>query len=185
MAIDYGYREFPKGTNQTAALTKILDDAWTQDLRYLTNQDIDTNPRADQWSNGVNQADELNRIMKIRRAALDRIGENTIRTGAAMATIEEPLVPIYMYHRYAVESRVVNGRGAGFYLRDARRWADAGEVGVGGESAQGAGCAGCDVETFGTYDSEKDSRCDSAASAGIWIPSRTVSANDRDRRLIR
>ena len=42
--------------------------------------------------------------MKVRRAALDRIGEKTIRTGAAMATIEEPLVPIYMYHRYAVES---------------------------------------------------------------------------------
>ena len=58
----------------------------------------------DQWSNGVNQADELNRIMKIRRAALDRLGEHTIRNGAPMATIEEPLVPIFMYHRYSVES---------------------------------------------------------------------------------
>ena len=42
--------------------------------------------------------------MKIRRAALNRIGEHTIRAGAPMATIEEPLVPIFMYHRYAVES---------------------------------------------------------------------------------
>src|ERR1022692_3383940 len=58
----------------------------------------------DQWSNGVNQADELNRIMSIRRAALHRLGEHTIRTGAPMATIEEPLVPIFMYHRYSVES---------------------------------------------------------------------------------
>ncbi len=58
----------------------------------------------DQWSNGVNQADELNRLMKVRRAALDRLGEHTIRRGAPMATIEEPLVPIYMYHRYTVES---------------------------------------------------------------------------------
>src|SRR6185312_12159923 len=104
VAIDYGYREFPRGADESAAITKILDDAWTADLRYLTNQDTDIHPRADQWSNGVNQADELNRIMKIRRAALDRIGEETIRTGAVMATIEEPLVPIYMYHRYAVES---------------------------------------------------------------------------------
>jgi hypothetical protein len=52
----------------------------------------------------VNQADELMRLMKIRRAALNRLGEHTIRTGAPMATIEEPLVPIFMYHRYAVES---------------------------------------------------------------------------------
>ncbi|HKD06156.1 MAG TPA: zinc-dependent metalloprotease [Bryobacteraceae bacterium] len=103
VAINYGYRQLPKG-DEAPALAKILDDAWVQDLRYLTNQDLDAHPRVDQWSNGVNQADELSRIMKIRRAALDRIGEQTIRNGAPMATIEEPLVPIFMYHRYSVES---------------------------------------------------------------------------------
>ncbi len=103
VAINYGYRVLPKA-DEPAALKKILDDAWAQDLRYLTNQDTDVHPRVDQWSNGVNQADELNRIMKIRRVALDRLGEHTIRAGAPMATIEEHLVPIYMYHRYSVES---------------------------------------------------------------------------------
>ena len=103
VAINYGYRQLPKGDEQ-AALTKILDDAWAEDLRYMTNQDTDTHPRVDQWSNGVNQADELNRMLKIRRAALNRLGEHTIRKGEPMATIEEPLVPIFMYHRYSVES---------------------------------------------------------------------------------
>ena len=70
----------------------------------MTNQDTDSNPKVDQWSNGVDQADELYRLMKVRRSALNRIGEHTIRAGAPLATIEEPLVPIYMYHRYAVES---------------------------------------------------------------------------------
>ena len=103
VAINYGYRQLPKGDEQ-AALSKILDDAWKQDLIYMTNQDTDANPKVDQWSNGVNQADELNRIMKIRRAALNKLGEHTIKTGAPMSTIEEPFVPIYMYHRYSVES---------------------------------------------------------------------------------
>jgi hypothetical protein len=103
VAINYGYRQLPKGDEQ-AALTKILDDAWAEDLRYMTNQDTDAHPKVDQWSNGVNQADELNRMMKIRRAALNRLGEHTIRKGEPMATIEEPLVPIFMYHRYSVES---------------------------------------------------------------------------------
>ncbi len=103
VAINYGYRVLPHG-DEPAALAKILDDAWEKDLRYLTNQDIESHPRVDQWSNGVNQADELNRIMKVRRAALNRLGEHTIRNGAPMATIEEPLVPIFMYHRYSVES---------------------------------------------------------------------------------
>ncbi len=103
VTIDYGYREFPAGTAEGPALTKILDQAWSQDLRYFTNQDTDIHPRTEQWSNGVNQADELDRLMKVRRSALTRMGEQTIRLGAPMTTIEEPLVPIFMYHRYAVE----------------------------------------------------------------------------------
>jgi hypothetical protein len=103
VAINYGYRQLPKG-DEAPALARILDEAWAKDLRYMTNQDTASNPKVDQWSNGVNQADELNRLMKIRRAALNRLGEHTIRNSAPMATIEEPLVPIYMYHRYTVES---------------------------------------------------------------------------------
>jgi hypothetical protein len=103
VAINYGYRQLPPG-DEHAALTHILDEAWSKDLIYLTNQDLDAHPKVDQWSNGVNQADELNRIMKIRRAALNKLGENSIRNGAPMATVEEPLVPIFMYHRYTVEA---------------------------------------------------------------------------------
>jgi hypothetical protein len=104
VAINYGYREFPKRQDDQDALRRIVTEAWDADLRYLTNQDTDIHPRSDQWSNGANQADELARIMKVRRSALDRIGEQTIRLYAPMSTIEEPLVPIYMHHRYAVES---------------------------------------------------------------------------------
>jgi len=104
VTINYGYRQFAPGTDEKKELTKILDDAWAQDLRYMTNQDTDSNPKVDQWSNGVDQADELFRLMKVRRAALNKMGEHTIRAGAPTATLEEPLVPIFMYHRYAVES---------------------------------------------------------------------------------
>ena len=119
VAINFGYRQFTGATEDASALTKIIDDAWAQDLRYFTNQDTDIHPRTEQWSNGVNQADELNRLMKIRRAALDRIGEKTIRLGAAMTTIEEPLVPIYMYHRYAVEgaSSMIGGQDFVYAMR--------------------------------------------------------------------
>ena len=133
VTINYGYRQFANRTSEGPALAKILDDAWTEDLRFLTNQDMDANPRADWWSNGVNQADELNRLMKVRRAALDRIGEHTIRAGQPMATIEEPLVPIYMYHRWAVEgaASIVAGQHYIYAVRGDGRtpttWASAAE----------------------------------------------------------
>ncbi|MDE3156837.1 MAG: zinc-dependent metalloprotease, partial [Acidobacteriota bacterium] len=104
VAIDWGYQDFPTGTDVKAALQKILDDAAAKDLQFLTNQDMDVNPKADQWVNGSNVTTELNRIMKVRRAALNRIGEKTIRADQPLATIEEALVPIFMYHRYAVEA---------------------------------------------------------------------------------
>jgi len=106
VAITYGYAEFPRGTDEATALRKILDDAWKQDLVYMTNQDTDATPKSDQWNNGsgLDMAAELNRIMKVRRAALDRFDETVIRKDAPMATMEEALVPLYMYHRYAVEA---------------------------------------------------------------------------------
>jgi hypothetical protein len=106
VAITYGYQDFPKGTDDKAALDKILDDAWKQDLIYLTNQDMEASPRADQWNNGkgIDMGAELTRLMKVRRAALDRFDETVIKKDQPMATMEEALVPIYMYHRYAVEA---------------------------------------------------------------------------------
>jgi hypothetical protein len=106
VAIAYGYQDFPRGTDDKAALQKILDDAWKLDLVYMTNQDTDATPRSDQWNNGggLDMASELNRIMKVRRAALDRFDETVIKKDAPMATMEEALVPLYMYHRYAVEA---------------------------------------------------------------------------------
>ncbi|MSO60990.1 MAG: DUF5117 domain-containing protein [Acidobacteria bacterium] len=120
VAINWGYREFPNRGNDETALLKIQNDAWAADLRYFTNQDIDIHPNADQWTNGANQTDELTRLMKVRRAALDRIGTNTIRTGTPTVMIEEPLVPIYMYHRYAVESASssIGGQDFVYAMRD-------------------------------------------------------------------
>ena len=104
VAITYGYAGFPAGTNEQPSLAKILDDAWQRDLRYMTNQDTSANPRVDQWSNGTDPAAELNRLMDVRRAALNRFGENAIRRGQPMALVEDVLVPLYLYHRYQVEA---------------------------------------------------------------------------------
>jgi hypothetical protein len=104
VAVAYGYAQFPPGTSEAQALQRILDEAWARDLRYMSNQDVDYSPRVDQWALGTDVADELRRVMKIRRAALNRFGETTIRRGMPMATLEEALVPLFLHHRYQVEA---------------------------------------------------------------------------------
>ena len=106
VSIMYGYSQFPAGTDEKAALTKIINDAWEQDLRYMSNADLDLNPNVDQWNNGTDPAAELTRILALRRAAMEGFGERAIQVGRPMAQIEEALVPLYLHHRYAVDSAV-------------------------------------------------------------------------------
>jgi hypothetical protein len=123
VSITWGYSDFAPGTDEHAALNKILSDAFGRGLRYLTDQDArpagSSSSVAHLWDSGSNAVDELNRIMQVRAAALNRFGENTIREDAPLATIEDVLVPIYMLHRYQVEaaSKLVGGMDYTFALR--------------------------------------------------------------------
>lgn len=123
VSITWGYQDFPKQVDEHAALNKILTDAFSGGLRYLTDQDArpagSSSSVAHLWDSGDNAVDELNRIMQVRAAALARFGENNIREGAPLATLEDVLVPIYLLHRYQVEaaSKLVGGMDYTFALR--------------------------------------------------------------------
>jgi hypothetical protein len=103
VAIRYGYSVLPPAA-EAASLKQIINDAWDRDLRYLTNQDADLHPKVDQWNNGTDEAAELTRIMGVRRAGMERFGETALQRDWPMAMLEEVLVPLYLHHRYAVES---------------------------------------------------------------------------------
>ena len=123
VSIAYGYQDFPGGVDEKSALDQILSQAFARGLMYLTDQDARpasaSSSVAHLWDNGNNVIDELGNVMKVRAAALRRFGENNIRDSEPMATIEDVLVPIYMYHRYQVEAvaKVVGGQDYTFSLK--------------------------------------------------------------------
>ncbi|HEX2666115.1 MAG TPA: zinc-dependent metalloprotease [Candidatus Acidoferrum sp.] len=123
VSIGYGYQDFAPGVDEHAALDKILHEAFERGLRFLTDQDArpagSSSSLAHLWDAGANAVDELNRLIEVRAAALKRFGENNIREGAPMATLEDVLVPLYLMHRYQVEaaSKVVGGMDYTFALR--------------------------------------------------------------------
>jgi len=108
VSIAWGYQDFPAGTDESAALNKALMEGYAKGLRFLTDQDArpagSSSSVAHLWDSGANAVDELNHLMQVRAAALNRFGENNIRDGAPLATIEDSLVPVYMLHRYQVEA---------------------------------------------------------------------------------
>ena len=104
VAITYGYQDFAEGVDASAALDAGLADAWASDLRYMTGQDTDANPRVHIWANGTDPATELHRMMDVRGAALARFGEGAVRNGTPLALLEEALVPLFLHHRFQIDA---------------------------------------------------------------------------------
>ncbi|WP_433973456.1 zinc-dependent metalloprotease [Tunturiibacter lichenicola] len=111
VAIDYGYREFDtagKPKEDPTALYAILTASEKTGLIYITDEDArplgGAHPHGHLWDNGTDPADELDRILTIRAAALKRFGEDAIRTGTPMAQLEDTLVPLYLLERYQTEA---------------------------------------------------------------------------------
>ena len=113
VAIDYGYREFAPGTTadgEQAALEKILTDADRAGQVFITDEDArpfgSAHPHAHLWDNGADPADELDRVLAVRAAALKSFGEDAIKPGTPMAELEKALVPLYLFHRYQTEAAI-------------------------------------------------------------------------------
>jgi Met-zincin/Domain of unknown function (DUF5117) len=108
--IAFGYQDFPAGTNEDKALYDIIQNSLKAGYTFLSDQDArpmgGAHPYTHLWDNGKNPSDELNRVMEIRSVALRNFGENNIKPGAPMATLEEVLVPVYFSHRYQAEAAV-------------------------------------------------------------------------------
>ncbi|MDF2433193.1 MAG: hypothetical protein JWP44_2824 [Mucilaginibacter sp.] len=107
-AILYGYQDFTAGTNEDEALKAIINTTLKQGYLFITDEDArpasGAHPFAHLWDSGNNAADELNRLMVIRKHLLDNFSEKAIRQDAPMATLEEVLVPVYLIQRYQVEA---------------------------------------------------------------------------------
>ena len=123
ITIRYGYTDFPPGTDESSALEAILQEGIRTGITFITDQDArpqsSAHPNTHLWDNGANAAAELQRMMDVRRVALAHFGENAIKRGEPLATIEEALVPLFLYHRYQAQaaSKVVGGQYYTYAMR--------------------------------------------------------------------
>jgi hypothetical protein len=113
MAIRYGYSEFSE--NEEEYLSQTIQESLDNGLYYISDKDSrpegSAHPFAHLWDNNINAADELNRIIEIRRIALNNMGLNSIPNNFPVSSLEDMIVPVYLMHRYQLEaaSKLIGG----------------------------------------------------------------------------
>jgi hypothetical protein len=123
VSIAWGYSQFAPGADEKRALDGILLEARKKGLVFLSDRDArpagSAHPETHLWDSGANAAEELNRLLRVRAAALARFGERNIQEGMPLALLEDVLVPLYLGHRYQTEAAVksVGGLRYSYALR--------------------------------------------------------------------
>jgi len=118
LSVNWLYREFPNGTNETQALERIAEQGVVDGLIYMghTNNNFigASHQYASVWDNGSNLVDHLKLEIRIREIGLERFGIDAIRTGEPMSTLEFVLLPLYMHHRFQLRAAIQSLGGADF-----------------------------------------------------------------------
>jgi hypothetical protein len=115
--VDWLYADVPAGP----AGRKILDDkarAAAEKLRFVQDDDArpinSGHPDGAIWDDGPDPIAELDRMMAVRKVAIDQFGERALRPGEALEALRRKFVPIYLLHRYQVESASKSVGGVDF-----------------------------------------------------------------------
>ncbi len=100
--IAYGYQDFPDNTDKN--LSEILENNKNKKMLFISDQDArkisDAQPKASLWDNGEDAVDELERVIQLRKLALDNFGEASLHVARPYSDLQEILVPVYYFHRY-------------------------------------------------------------------------------------
>jgi len=116
LAIRWAYSEFDPD-EESAALEAIVAEGMERGLKFITNPDENASssyPDATTWINGSDVLDEMDRMVDVRRALIDRFSEEAIVEGDPMWRLGERFVPVYLHHRFQLGAVVKTVGGMDF-----------------------------------------------------------------------
>jgi hypothetical protein len=106
-AIHWGYGIFPASTEQDS-LRAIVADGLRRGLVFLSDADarpdFSSDPRTNLWDDAATPLEFLRHESDVRRVAMSRFNERNIRVGEPIALLQERFVPVYLMHRFAINS---------------------------------------------------------------------------------
>jgi hypothetical protein len=124
ISVKYAYSDLSNQQDESKELNKILEDAIKDGLYFLSDSDSrpvgSANPYSHLWDNGYMPFEELEKLLEIRKIALNNLDLENINYGESYDRIEDILVPIYMLHRYQIEAtaKAIGGLDYLYFVKD-------------------------------------------------------------------
>ena len=108
VSVAYAYSDFSSGLDELTELNKIIEAASKKGLGFISDVDSrpigSAHPFSHLWDNGDLPYKELNKLLNVRKIALNAIDLNHLKNNEPYSKIEDILVPVYLLHRYQIEA---------------------------------------------------------------------------------
>lgn len=118
LAVRYSYEQFPEGADEAEELAKIVQESIDSGLLFMAHNNNNFIGAGHQfagvWDNGDNLVDHLKHEIEVRRIGLENFSEALIRNGEPQSTLEYVLLPLYMHHRFQLNSAAQSIGGANY-----------------------------------------------------------------------
>ena len=121
VTVKYSYQEL--SDDAETQLQKILNDAFAEGLRYISDQDARPKGGAHAsghlWDNGTDISDGLDNVLAVRKNAIDNFSKANIKSSEPYSVLEDVFVPLYFFHRYQTEavSKLIGGLDYNYALK--------------------------------------------------------------------
>jgi uncharacterized protein DUF4953 len=106
-AIRWAYGVYPAAVERDT-LAKLIAEGYRQGFLFMTDADarpeFASDPRVNLWDDAATAVEFMKHESDVRRVALSRFGERNIRSGEPIALLQERFVPVYLMHRFAINS---------------------------------------------------------------------------------
>ena len=110
VTVAYSYSDFKSDQNEDFELNKILENSTSDGLRFISDYDarsIDgSHAYAHLWDNGETAYYGLDKVIDIRKKAIENFSEYNVPEGTPNSVLEDVFVPLYFFHRYQTEATV-------------------------------------------------------------------------------
>jgi hypothetical protein len=118
LAVRYAYEQFPAGANEAEELAKIVQESLDRGLLFMDHNNNGFVGAGHQfagvWDNGDNLVDQLKHEIEVRRIGLANFSAAMIRSGEPISELEYVLLPLYMHHRFQLNSAAQSIGGANY-----------------------------------------------------------------------